>query len=288
MQFPNDKSPVSTLWKWVIGSVAVSVILTFVGLIADVTQIVTSSWFEGLMTSNAIRWAPYIANVILLAFVIHIYRKSKSEQAKMNSSLEFAYRVNQSLWIKYVRTLRSIMLEDITKPSVRDTLEPLLNELAKRLPENGVEFKIAIAKPFLDGRFKILAERGMDPTSVHSIEAKSNWKEQKSLFANGLYLSGEKPYSKYKAGGNHYENIQRPQGTGSSVSHFIIVLSDPVYPEAEFPRNALCVLSIGIPQSHDFNDTEEALFYGRIFPVIKSIESMLLSRKRLDGNLGSN
>jgi hypothetical protein len=259
-----------------------SVAFTFISFIADISEIISSSWFTTLTSSSAMRWAPYILNIVLSTVLIIMYRTLKSEHEQINKSLEFECRVHNSLWTRYVRTLRAIILDFIPTPNVRDTLEPLLDELAKKLPSNGVEYKIAVARPIPNGKFKILAERGMDPASVHSIEQKADWKARTSLFSSALMLTSDKPYDKYVSGEQNYTNIQRPTGVGSSASHFLVVINDPLYPDSDFPHNALGVLSIGIPKAHDFDEDDADLFYHRLFPIIKSIESILLNRQTID------
>lgn len=276
----RDKS--STRVDYLIRVLLGGVALSFISFIADISEIVSSPWFTALTSSSAMKWLPYILNIVLSTVLIIMYRKLKSEQEQIYSALKIECRMHNNLWNRYVRTLRAIILDFIPTPNVRDTLEPLLDELAKKLPSNGVEFKIAVAKPISNGKFKILAERGMDPASVHSIEQKADWKERRSFFSKALLLSSEEPYDKFATGEENYTNIQRPTGVGSSVSHFLVVINDQMYPDSDFPHNALGVLSIGIPKSHDFSEDEKKLFYEKLFPSIKSIESILLNRQSID------
>ena len=285
----NDKTPVTVL-RLLLGGV----VLTFLSFVSDVSSIVSSGWFKALLSSSTLRWAPHILNLLLAIFVIYLYRKSQSDYKAVDAALVSTRdllnsegRLNNRLWKRYVRTLRSIVLESISTPGVRESLEPILDELAKKLPDSGVDFKVGLVKPCKDGRFKFLAERGMDPASVHSMEKKSNWKQSQSFFANGLYLSDERPYRKYASGTQNYSNIQRDQGIGSSVSHFVVAIKDPVYSESTFPENTVAVLSIGIPKRHDFDsDEDENLFYERIYPFVKGIESILLNQMTIDKTLG--
>ncbi|MGB7924868.1 MAG: hypothetical protein WCF57_16630 [Pyrinomonadaceae bacterium] len=277
-----DNNKLSPLLGLLLGGVG----LSFLGFIADISEIITSPWFERLISS---KWIPYVLNILLSIFVIYLYRKLKAAYTKVDSSLASSkellkseVRLNCNLWKRYVRTLRSIVLEGIASPTIRDSLEPLLDELAKKLPNNGVDYKIGLVKPYTDGSFKFLAERGMDPASVHSMEQKSNWKERKSFFANGIYLPDDRPFRKYKSGEPTYSNIQRDQGIGTSISHFVVAIKAPVYPELTFPQNTIAVLSIGISKEYDFPEDQEPVFYDKIFPIVKSIEAMLLNRMTLD------
>jgi len=274
----NSENKIISRFKLLLGSLVFIVIIGFISLISDLTQILESDWFKGLMSLNIVKGLPYFLNFLLAIFVIYLYIQLKEEYVKLSNALKSECKLSISLWRRYVRTLRSITLKTIATPNTRDALEPLLDELAKKLPENAVDFKIALAKPYADGSFKILAERGMDPASVYSIEQKSNWKEKKSFFSNGVYLNEESPYGKYESGELNYSNIQRKTGVGTSSSHFVIAIKDPVYPGPTFPENVLGVVSIGIPKKHDFSKDENELFYDKIFSSIKSIESMLLNQ----------
>ena len=121
----------------------------------------------------------------------------------------------------------------------------------------------------------------MDPSSVHVIEQKANWKLRKSLFSDGLELSDEKRYCLFASGEKNYENIQRPHGTGTSVSHFIIAIKCHNYPSDRFPSNVLAIVSIGIPPEQNINKNQEGDFYDIIYPVIKGIEAVLLNQLTL-------
>src|ERR1044072_2226231 len=285
----NDKTPVTVL-RLLLGGV----VLTFLSFVSDVSSIVSSGWFKALLSSSTLGWAPHVLNLLLAIFVIYLYRKSQTDYSAVNAALASTTDLlnsegglNNRLWKRYVRILRSITLDSISTPGVRESLDPILDELAKKLPDSGVDFKVGLVKPCRDGRLKFLAERGMDPASVHSMERKSNWKQRQSFFANGLYLSDERPYRKYASRTQNYSNIQRDKGIVSSVSHFVVAINDPVYPGSTFPENTLAVLSIGIPKRHGFDsDQDENLFYERIYPFVKGIESILLNQMTIDKTLG--
>ena len=194
-----------------------------------------------------------------------------------------------SLWKRFVRTWRALTLDELPNPSARDALEPLLDELAKRLPGNGAHYKFAIAMPSPDGSFKILAERGMDPTSVFTIEREANWKEKRSFFANALDLL-DRPFAVYSTGTANYLDIQKPQGSGSrptsSGSHFIVAIKHTLYYH-QMPRNTLALVSIGIPKGQDVPEAGQEALYNSIYPVLKGIEGMLLGYRVAGVDSGS-
>jgi hypothetical protein len=175
----NDKTPVTVL-RLLLGGV----VLTFLSFVSDVSSIVSSGWFKALLSSSTLRWAPHILNLLLAIFVIYLYRKSQSDYKAVDAALVSTRdllnsegRLNNRLWKRYVRTLRSIVLESISTPGVRESLEPILDELAKKLPDSGVDFKVGLVKPFKNCRLKFLSERGMDTATENSKEKKSKWKQ---------------------------------------------------------------------------------------------------------------
>jgi len=279
----SDQSHILKL-RTVITVALIGQIFIIFGVIANITQVFESKWFNKVLSSNFFQWVSYALNILLSGFLVYIYIRTKKygdacyrEVTAIRSQLSTQMDQEKSLWRRLVRTVRSLALSHIPNPTQRDSLEPMLDELMKRLPNNGVDFKIAVAKPMLDGKFKILANRGMDPPSVYSIEQKADWKLNKSLFSDGLDLDDEKRYCIYNAGEKNYQNIQRTVGTGSSVLHFIVAIKCDFYPLQQFPKKCLGVLSIGIPKNVDYTkDKEEELFL-TVYPIVKGIETILLN-----------
>lgn len=197
--------------------------------------------------------------------------------------------LNDTLWKKIIRTLRAIFLKTVSKnTNIQNTLEPLIDELCKRLPDNGTNFKIAIAQPLSNGTFSILHQRGMDAISVTSIQEKANWLSGDSFFAQALSLDEDKPYYTYLSNSDKYVKIQNKASISSSKSHFIVAIKHSNYPDSIFPKNGLGLLSIGIPQKHYFEheDPSEICLFQDIFPIIKGIESILLTHRVIEMNKG--
>lgn len=258
----------------------ITVFINIIGLIADFSSISESSWFSQVLSSKIMIRFSYFLSIILLFLAIYIYQvlKKKLEvvEKEYNQEIEKEHSLNNRHWERMIRTFRAILLNDLPTPSIKDSLDPILDELAKRLPENGINFKMSVAKPLTNGGFKILAARGMDPASIHLIESRSNWIEKKSFFSNGIFLDEDKPYAKYISGSSNYENIQRPTGIGNAKSHFVIAIKNNNYKKDNYPENTLAVLSIGIPSEHSFSDDENQAFYNKIYPIVKTIEANLL------------
>lgn len=245
---------------------------SIIGLITDLTAIFTSNWFDKVVSSNIVLSLPYITSFALLCLVIYEFKVLKKKTNEINRY----YILRNKHWERMIRIFRSILLDNLNTPTIKDTLDPLLDELSKRLPEHGVDFKMSIAIPLNDGSFSIIASRGMDPASIQIIEQRSNWKERKSFFSNGLSLDEDQPFAKYASGTGNYENIQRPTGVGNSKSHFVIAIKNSGYKKELFPEHTLAVLSIGIPIKHSLKDNENEAFYNNIYPIIKTIEAILL------------
>jgi hypothetical protein len=256
--------------------------LIILGLVSDLGSVITSAWFKTLVSSGGLTILSCILNGVLIYFVIRNHVRNKKKKEYFNALLKNEQQAlvilktnDTSLWKRFVRTHRSIMLDHLPIPSIRDAIEPLLDELSKRLPNNGMNYKVAVAKPEEDGKFKILAERGMDPSSVYIMEQKANWKSRESFFASALFLDEEKKYTKIPSGNHNYVNIQRPAGTGGSVAHFLVAIKSANYYN-QFPENTISVVSIGIPSGQDFSDEEASHFYSEVYPILKGLESVLL------------
>ena len=138
-----------------------------IGLLASITQIVESKWLDKLFAMNILRGISYTLNVILSVTLVYSYYKLKNNITKYNSEMISTISVHSEkqeqenvLWKRLVRILRSFLLDYIPNPTERESLEPMLDELSRRLPNHGIGFKLAISKPLQDGKFKILANRG--------------------------------------------------------------------------------------------------------------------------------
>jgi hypothetical protein len=286
--------PLSKL-KRIIQIVVVGQVVLFIGLVADVTTILTSGWFKTVLSADVIWWSSYILNLVLTCLVIYIFRRASKQEGSFRAMvkgeqgrLERLKAYDVSLWKRFTRTFRSIALKDLPTPSTRDALEPLLDELAKRLPDNGAHYKLAIARPNPDGTFKILAERGMDPATVFTIEQMANWKEKRSFFANVLDLDrdDETQYALYYTGETNYLDIQKAAGTGnrpsSSGSHFIVAIKQSTYYH-NLPKHVLALVSVGIPKGREIKEDEQEVFYQNLYPIIKGIEAILLGYLLTEG-----
>jgi hypothetical protein len=263
------------LWLFTVGVVGTFAVL------ANFVTIVDSDWYKNLRLSSLSGWLVYgvigvlSAGVIGLGAGLFLSTRRSSQIATRSSQIMEHERL---LWKRFVRTFRSLALDHIVTPSTRDALGPLLNELARRLPDNGVHHKLAVARPNGSGTFSILAERGMDPTSVATIERLANWKEKRSFFSMALDLT-DRPYETYRSGSTHYLDIQKPEGAGerptTSGYHFIVPLKqDPHY--EQLPAQTLALISIGIPKGQEFDSAAQEHLYQEIYPAVKSIEAVLL------------
>lgn len=265
-------NPVFRDWKTSLTAfLSVSAIFACISFFADIKELLP--WLKYLSDLINLTKLSYGVNVLLLLTLL-FFLQNKSSSEKYTADL------NSSLWRRTIRTLRSIMLPDLPTPQKRDALDPILDELAKRLPNYGKNYKMAIAQPSANGKFKIIAARGMDPGSITKIEQRSDWKENKSFFSNALSLDDNKNFARYKTGGTNYVNIQNPKAdrtsASTSSSHFLIAIKSTNYYNI-FPGNTLAILSIGIPLEFDFDESQENSFYMNIYPVTKSIEGILLS-----------
>lgn len=267
-------------------AVVVGQVLLVIGLIADLTSIFSSTWFTRLFNFNSVRWLSLILNFILTGVLIRLHRDALRTGASLRSDIENLADQNEQarrrgigLWKRFIRTFRAIALQGVPKPAQRDALEPLLDELAKRLPGNGAHYKLAIARPTPDGSFRIIAERGMDPSSVFNIERMANWKEKRSFFANAFDLPEASKFAVYRTADTNYLDIQSPHGSGarptSAGSHFIAAIKQPAYEDLA-PRATLALVSVGIPKGAEIPHAELEGFYHEIYPVLKGIEGILL------------
>jgi len=256
--------------RTIIKIVVVGQLVLLIGLAADLTTIVTSAWFRKLRSWDIFKWSSYILNIVLTVVLIYVFYKILMQQGAFRDVLTIEHEKlsrlqthDTRLWKRFIRTWRSLALEDVPNPSKRDALEPLLDELAQRLPNNGVHYKLAIAVPREDGTFKILAERGMDPSSVHTIEQKANWKEKRSFFANALELTDPR-YAIYETGSTNYLDIQRPEGDGrrqtAAGSHFIVAIKNANH-YSRLPKQTLALVSVGVPKGQEIDQNDAEAFY---------------------------
>lgn len=250
----------------------VTIALTLIGFIADLTTIFSNELINKILKSEILKYIPYFLLLASTVLIHNLNQRLKNCEKNTNYNIN----INNRLWNRAVRTLRANILDSLPTPAIKESLDPLMDELLKRLPENGLNFKISIAQPQLDGTFKILSSRGTDPASVHLLESKSNWKERKSFFSSSLLLEEEKPYNKYISGNTNYVNIQRATGIGTAKQHFTVVIKNNSYNDKTFPHNSLAVISIGIPPELSITDEEDQKFYNKIYPSIKSIEAIFL------------
>jgi hypothetical protein len=271
--------------KTIVRIAVIGQVLMLIGLTADMTTIVTSAWFVRLRSFGLFRLSSYALNLALTGVVIYIFKTASAHESALQTMIrnEEAKLSNlivhdMSLWKRFIRTWRSLALEELPNPSKRDALEPLLDELTKRLPDNGADYKLAIAKPEANGTFKILADRGMDPSTVFTIQQKANWKEKRSLFSNVLE-SGDAKYATFPSGSTNYLDIQDKVGVGqrptSSASHFIVPIRHDIYYH-KLPKQTLALVSIGIPKGREIQGDQEQALFQAIYPIIKGIEGVLL------------
>lgn len=259
--------------KLLVGGAALSLL----GLVADLATISSSGWIQTIVSSKGAKYFPYILIVVMAVTLLYMYRQLVRRAAEV----EDTRALSTSLMKRTVRILRAIFVDDLPTPLIRDALDPLLDELAKRLPDSGTGFKISIAAPNIDGTFEILASRGTDPASVHLLESRSNWKLQRSFFSDSLLLDEDKPYFVFTAGGVNYVNIQRPTGIGTSKQHFAVVIKNHRYNAGQYPHNSLAVVSIGIPPKFRLSDAEASALYKKIYPAILAMEAVLLVNIKL-------
>lgn len=273
--------------KTAVGVTIIGQAIVFLGIIADITQLAGKGWLKEVVTSAGLRWASLGLCLILTGcLVLMMSRVRKQEgslqiaRAALSDDEKSLSNNEKSLSDRFIRTLRPISLGVTSLPPLRDGLEPMLNELARRLPEHGGRYKFAIVRPLATGRFEVLAERGMDVTSVKVIEEQANWKERKSFFSATLNDGGESPYRVFETGKGEYIDLHlalaRGERPSSSVQHFIAPLRDPVTYK-NFPNRTVALVSVGIPSGAELSTDDDCLaLYSSIYCVLEHIEALLL------------
>ena len=135
---------------------------SIIGLITDLSTFFSSAWYQKIVSSKIMMLIPYLISFLLLCLVIYEFNVLKRKTKEIGNY----FNLRNKHWERMVRTLRAIILVNLKTPSIKDALDPILDELSKRLPEYGLNFKMSIAVPYENGSFKIIASRGMDPASI--------------------------------------------------------------------------------------------------------------------------
>lgn len=296
----GEQDPAAALSERSVGRVVklllASQAIVVVGLLADVTQLAGTGAFESVVSGRALRWVFVALSVALVLLLVRAVVRAGQEAAalrdqivRVQKNLERERKCELSLTRRFGRIMQAILLDDIRAPSERDILEPLLNELSRRLVDGGISYKLGVVRPNEDGTFSMLAERGMDPTSIDALERRANWKGRESFFADVVNSDDDSQYFVFQSGTGNYLDLQKEKGRGerptSSRFHFIVPLRDPlVY--TDFPRGCIGLVSVGVPREASFLPAQQRELYDLISPVVRCIEVALLTVDRRSARKG--
>lgn len=220
----------------------------------------------------------YVKSIELILLFEYYLTKRKEECCD-----ELLIRNNNNLE-DLLNAMQSIAFSGETPNNIRNMLEPFIDSILNNLGGNN-KYKITIVQPMLDGKYKILAQRGMSEKSCKSVEQKANWQLQEggSFYNKAFNLDFEKPYCKVPSKDRSGISIDREENAISSTSHFIIGIKDKEYDQNKYPGNCIAIVSIGIPKEYDFDNNEEKMkkFYDTIFSSLKSKEIVLLVEREI-------
>jgi hypothetical protein len=134
------------------------------------------------------------------------------------------------------------------------------------------QFRVCIAKPLMDGKFKVLAARNILFERVISIQKYANWIEGTSLFSIGVKLGRD--YIKCPSSSDYHYDFEKPhENYLPSRIHLIIPVLEQVNDVKGISEKCLAVLTIGTIDEKLLKDERRVVEY--LAPQLNGIRMIL-------------
>lgn len=266
----------------IIENIILTLITTFVLSIFNIIMKCINTYIKlpdlSALYQNNSFWIIEFITIIFTSLIVILYKghKIKLTQEEYEKKLieehkkqrEATFIEHQSCINSLIETIQTMVFEEPEMPYDKE-LAPFMDYLV------GKGYKLTIVKPIAGGRYKFLGHRGVSPRSLAKIKREASWKqgEEKGLYHKVFDKPEESPYQKFPSQDGISVN-NRDRNDIPSSSHFVIGIKNKEYPFDKYPGNCLAIVSIGIPNNLDFDNTEinNRQFYNKIMCCLKCNE----------------